>query len=157
MVIIHIISRFQIWNNNKNYFFWRLSAVNFHNSNKYENIILCTVHTSEMKHTVTVLSHTVVVICTIHISEIKHTVTVLSNTVALICIIHISKMKHTVTVLLHTVAVIRRSIGRSHYCCRYNCWLTMSLASMSAPRSSSAIAVSVRPYLHAYWKEVQPT
>ena len=80
-------------------FFWRFSEENFNNSSKYENIMLCTLHTSEMKHTVKVLSHTVVMIC--------------------------------------------RSTGRSHYCCRYKCWLTLSFACMSAPLSSSAVAVSV--------------
>ena len=94
-------------------FFSSLSAVNFHNSNKYENIMLCTLHTSEMKHTVAVLSHTVAVIC--------------------------------------------RSTSRSHYCCRYKCWLTLLFASMSAPLSSSAVAVSVWPLRDAKWRAVLPS
>ena len=61
----------------------------------------------------------------------------------MLCTLHSIEMKHTVTVLSHTVAVIYRSTGRSHYCCRYKCWLTLSFASISAPLSSSAVAVSV--------------
>ena len=103
---------FIYWILKKNFFLW-LRSVIFHNCNKYENIILCTLHSIEMKHTVTVLSH--------------------------------------------TVAVIYRSTGRSHYFCRYKCWLTLSFASMSAPLSSSAVAVSVRPLRDAKWRAVLPS
>ena len=97
----------------KKYFFWKFSEDNFHNNSIYENIMLCTLNTSEIKHTVIVLSHTVAVIC--------------------------------------------RSTDRSHYCCRYKCSLTLSFACMSAPLSSSAVAVSVWPLRDAQWRAVKPS
>ena len=90
--LLFILSHVFIYGIIQNLLFPRLSVLNFHYIGKYANIMLCTIHTSEMKL---------------------------------------------------SVAVIHRNTGRSHYCYRYKCCLTLVFACMSAPLSSSAVAVSV--------------